>query len=64
MMNAIPATLSSRMPVAHPTSRVKIPIAIISRDTVREIGLTFTDMFGLPVQSVQLNNYQMTSALS
>ena len=48
MMNAIPAILSSRILVAHPTSRVKIPIAIIRSDTKREIGLTFTDIFGLP----------------
>jgi hypothetical protein len=56
MINAIPAMLYSRFPAAHPTSRVKIPIATISSDTKREIGLTFTDTFEPPIQSAQLND--------
>jgi hypothetical protein len=51
MMNAIPAMLFSRIPVAHPTSKVKIPIAIINNDADREIGLTFTDMVKLPLRT-------------
>jgi hypothetical protein len=50
MMNAIPAMLSSRIPVAHPTSKVKIPITIINSDADCEIGLTFTDMVGPPLR--------------
>ena len=41
--------------VSQPTRRVKIPIAIITTDAVRETGLTFTDMFDLQIWSVQLN---------
>lgn len=64
MMIAVPAMVSSRIPVAHPTSRVKIPSAIISSDTKREIGLTFIDTMGPPIHSAQLNDCQATTTLS
>jgi hypothetical protein len=69
MMNAVPATLSSRFPVACPATKVKIPITIISSDAVRDIGLTFTDIandwsFRPVKQSPERGNLFIPNAIS